>query len=220
MIQKNDEKLLNRKRLRESNYLEVLGIQDESDWIYLSSIVQMNDTTMKKYNLKESDYIILKHKDRKIIAMVLEDYTEIKNDSIRINTIMRRNLKVEIGYKVKMKRCSDIKDLEYIEIELLKETSEDKIKDYFRHIKKGVCLGNVFYIKDNKDKYALKVVGIKDGEYGYISHLTKINIIKKVNTEVSNIQVKDEYNLSDETKGTILLISIQILIMLLIYYKR
>ena len=115
------KKLLGKKRKRISESLLVYGIREEKEFIYYSKIVELPLKTMKKYEIKEYDYVIIKYDNRKIIAMVLEDFSdEHDEDYIRLNSIMRKNLLVDIGYKIRLKKCSKIDEIDEIVLKPLR----------------------------------------------------------------------------------------------------
>jgi hypothetical protein len=176
-------KLLGNKRERKINSLIVQGIRDENKFIYYSSIIELPAKTMMRFDVKEDDYVILKNNKRKILAKILEDFSEeINDDYVRLNSVMRKNLKVQIGNHIELTKCTNISEIDEIELKPIKNQNRGYIyslKNYFQHLKKAVYVGNIIYIKYNDKSIPFKIMKINPSTYGFISCKTKFNVGKK-----------------------------------------
>jgi hypothetical protein len=169
--------------MERNNTLKVAGCHDEGEWIYSSPFVYLNKNTMKKYSLKENDYIKLYCWSKCIIGKVIINTTgKLEDCNIRLSSVQRRNLRVTIGSNVKFKQIYEISICKEVTLffPLHNKANIEDIIELIKFLKTPICKGNIVYIKTNKGYLKYKVSNVKSRTYGFINSTTRVKIcIKK-----------------------------------------
>jgi transitional endoplasmic reticulum ATPase len=76
-----------------------------------NSVVEMTQAKMDELKLYSGDTVLLKGKKRRdtvCIAMNVEEGDELADDKIRMNKVVRNNLRVRLGDTVQVHACPDV----------------------------------------------------------------------------------------------------------------
>lgn len=94
--------ILDRKKAPNRLYVEESTNDD-------NSVVALHPATMEKLQLFRGDTVLLKGKKRRdTICIVLHDDT-VEESKIRLNKVVRQNLRVRLGDLVSVHQCPDVK---------------------------------------------------------------------------------------------------------------
>ncbi|KAG4979871.1 hypothetical protein JHK82_033112 [Glycine max] len=128
-----------------------------------NSVVAMHPQTLKKLQLFRGDTILVKGKKRKdTVCIALRD-ENCEESKIRLNKVLRSNLRVRLGDAVSVHSCPDVKYGKRVHILPIDDTIE------------GVT-GNLFdaYLKRGMRSVEFKVIEIDPGEYCVVARDTEI----------------------------------------------
>jgi transitional endoplasmic reticulum ATPase len=92
-----------------------------------NSVVEMTQKKMDELKIFKGDTVLLKGKKRKdtvCIALAVEENDELKDEQIRMNKVVRRNLRVRFGDIVQVHNCPDIPNGNRIHILPIDDTIE------------------------------------------------------------------------------------------------
>ena len=183
------------KEQREKNRLMVdEAIQDDN------SVVAIHPDTMDSLNLFRGDTVKLvgkKHKDT--IAIVLSD-EECDPGKIRMNKVIRKNLRVRLGDVIVLKPCPDVKYGQRIHVLPIDDTIEGIsgdlfdtfLKPYFLESYRPVRKGDLFNVRGGMRSVEFKVVEVDPDEYCIVAPDTRIHC------EGDPIKREDEENKLNE----------------------
>jgi len=120
-----------------------------------NSVVALNTATMEELNLFRGDTVILKGKRRKeTVCIVLADDT-CEAPKVRLNRVVRNNLRVRLGDIVSVHACQDVKYGKRIHVLPIDDTIEGIsgnlfevfLKPYFMEAYRPVHKGDLFTCK-------------------------------------------------------------------------
>jgi transitional endoplasmic reticulum ATPase len=125
-----------------------------------NSVISIHPSTMEKLNLFRGDTVLIKGKKRKdTVCIVLHD-ENVEESKVRMNKVVRHNLRVRLGDIVSIHACPDIKYGKRIHVLPLDDTIEGIsgnlfdlfLKPYFLENYRPVRKGKVsfFEIMTNK----------------------------------------------------------------------
>lgn len=148
-----------------------------------NSIVQVNPKTMEELSLFRGDTVRLvgkKHKDT--IAIVLAD-ENCDEGKIRMNKVIRKNLRVKLGDVIVIKTCPDIKYGKRIHVLPIDDTIEGLtgdifeifLKPYFLEAYRPVRKGDLFSAQGGMRSVEFKVVETDPEEYCIVAPDTVIH---------------------------------------------
>ncbi|RWW18374.1 hypothetical protein GW17_00017644 [Ensete ventricosum] len=162
-----------------------------------NSVVSMNPETMEKLQLFRGDTILLKGKKRKdTICIALADDT-CDEPKIRMNKVVRSNLRVRLGDVVSVHQCQDVKYGKRVHILPIDDTIEgvtgnlfdaylkrefspfDKFlisfyAAYFLEAYRPVRKGDLFLVRGGMRSVEFKVIETDPAEYCIVSPDTEI----------------------------------------------
>ncbi|XP_018507306.2 cell division cycle protein 48 homolog isoform X1 [Pyrus x bretschneideri] len=147
-----------------------------------NSIVSMHPETMEKLQLFRGDTILIKGKKRKdTICIALADYT-CEEPRIRMNKVVRSNLRVRIGDVVSVHLCSDVKYGKRVHILPIDDSIEGVtgnlfdafLKPYFLEAYRPVRKGDLFLVRGGMKSVEFKVIETDPGEYCVVAPDTEI----------------------------------------------
>lgn len=92
-----------------------------------NSVVEMSQAKMEELKIFKGDTVMLKGKKRKdtvCIALAVEEGDDLDNMKIRMNKVVRRNLRVRLGDVVAVHPCPDIPNGKRVHILPIDDTIE------------------------------------------------------------------------------------------------
>eukprot|EP01023_Acetabularia_acetabulum_P019529 TRINITY_DN1996_c0_g1_i1.p1 TRINITY_DN1996_c0_g1~~TRINITY_DN1996_c0_g1_i1.p1 ORF type:complete len:806 (-),score=204.16 TRINITY_DN1996_c0_g1_i1:238-2655(-) len=164
-----------------------------------NSVVALNSKTMEELQLFRGDTVLLKGKKRHdTVCIVLADDT-CEESKIRINKVVRKNLRVRLGDIVGVHQCADIKYGKRIHVLPIDDTIEGItgnlfdafLKPYFLEAYRPVRKGDTFLVRGGMRSVEFKVVETDPAEYCIVAPDTEIYC------EGEPIKREDEERLDD-----------------------
>lgn len=165
-----------------------------------NSVISMHTETMEKLQLFRGDTVIVKGKKRKdTILIVLPDDT-CEETKVRVNKVVRQNLRVHLGDVITVNACPDIKYGSRVHILPIDDSIEGVtgnlfeifLKPYFIEAYRPVRKGDLFLVRGGMRAVEFKVVECDPSPYCIVSPDTIIH------TEGEPIKREDEEsNLSE-----------------------
>ncbi|GHP08474.1 AAA ATPase cdc48 [Pycnococcus provasolii] len=147
-----------------------------------NSVVSLNMKTMEELQLFRGDTVLLKGKKRKdTVCIVLADET-CEEPKIRINKVVRKNLRVRLGDIVSVHQCTDVKYGKRIHVLPFEDTIEGItgnlfdafLKPYFLEAYRPVRKGDLFMVRGGMRSVEFKVVETDPAEYCIVAPDTEI----------------------------------------------
>ncbi|KAB2614618.1 hypothetical protein D8674_021206 [Pyrus ussuriensis x Pyrus communis] len=152
-----------------------------------NSVVSMHPETMEKLQIFRGDTILIKGKKRKdTICIAIDDYT-CEEPRIRMNKVVRSNLRVRIGDVVSVHLCSDVKYGKRVLILPIDDSIEGTwtlklgllfpfvlFAAYFLEVYRPVRKGDLFLVRGGMGSVEFKVIETDPGEYCVVAPDTEI----------------------------------------------
>jgi len=147
-----------------------------------NSVVALHPATMEKLDFFRGDAVLLKGKKRKdTVCIVVSDET-CEENKIRINKVIRKNLRVRLGDIVSVHQCPDIKYGTRIYVLPFEDSVEGLagnlfdsfLKPYFHDAYRPVRKGDTFLARGGMRSVEFKVVETEPAEYCIVSPDTVI----------------------------------------------
>lgn len=164
-----------------------------------NSVVALHPNTMEKLQLFRGDTVLIKGKKRKdTVCIVLHDET-VEESKIRMNKVVRSNLRVRLGDLVSVHPCPYIKYGKRIHVLPIDDTIEGLsgnlfdlyLKPYFLEAYRPVRKGDLFLVRGGMRAVEFKVVETDPEEYCIVAPDTVIHC------EGEPIKREDEDRLDD-----------------------
>eukprot|EP00958_Prasinococcus_capsulatus_P022756 scaffold3229_cov400-Prasinococcus_capsulatus_cf.AAC.1 len=147
-----------------------------------NSVVALNQATMETLQLFRGDTVLIKGKKRKdTVCIVLADDT-CEEPKIRLNKVVRKNLRVRLGDVVSVHQCPNVKYGKKIHVLPIDDTIEGVtgnlfevfLKPYFLEAYRPVRKGDYFLVRGGMRAVEFKVVETDPDEYCIVSPDTEI----------------------------------------------
>jgi len=147
-----------------------------------NSVVALNSKTMETLQLFRGDTILIKGKKRKdTVCIALADDT-CEEHKIRMNKVVRSNLRVRLGDVVSVHQCPDVKYGKRVHILPIDDTIEGVtgnlfdvyLKSYFLEAYRPVRKGDLFLVRGGMRSVEFKIIETDPGEYCVVSPDTEI----------------------------------------------
>jgi len=147
-----------------------------------NSIVALSQAKMDELQLFRGDTVLLKGKKRKqTVCIVLSD-ENCADDKIRMNRVVRNNLRVRLGDVVAVTPCPDVKYGSRIHVLPIDDTIEGLtgnifevfLKPYFLEAYRPVHKGDLFVVRGGMRAVEFKVVETEPANYCIVSQDTVI----------------------------------------------
>ncbi|KAJ9559442.1 LOW QUALITY PROTEIN: hypothetical protein OSB04_014056 [Centaurea solstitialis] len=147
-----------------------------------NSVVALHPQTMEKLQLFRGDTILIKGKKRKdTICIALADET-CDEPKIRMNKVVRSNLRVRLGDVVSVHQCADVKYGKRVHILPIDDTIEGVtgnlfdayLKPYFMEAYRPVRKGDFFLVRGGMRSVEFKVIETDPSEYCVVAPDTEI----------------------------------------------
>ena len=127
-------------------------------------------------------YLGKKRRDTVCIALAAEEGDELDNMKIRMNKVVRRNLRVRLGDVVAVHPCPDIPNGNRVHILPIDDTIEGitgnltqtYLIPYFKDCYRPVRKGDTFLVRGGFKAVEFKVVEVDPGEYCIVSPNTML----------------------------------------------
>jgi len=148
-----------------------------------NSVVSLNPATMEKLQLFRGDTVLLKGKKRHdTVCIVLHD-DSCDEGKIRLNKVVRHNLRVRLGDVISIHQCPDVKYGKRVHILPIDDTIEGLtgnlfetfLKPYFLEAYRPVRKGDTFLVRASMRAVEFKVVETDPNEYCIIAPDTVIH---------------------------------------------
>merc|ERR1712173_147099 len=148
-----------------------------------NSVVALSQAKMDELELFRGDSVLLKGKKRKeTVCIVLSDDT-VSTDRIRMNRVVRNNLRVRLGDVVSVSSCSDIKYGKRIHGLPIDDTVEGLsgnwfevyLKPYFLEAYRPVHKGDTFIVRGGMRAVEFKVIETDPSPYCIVAPDTVIH---------------------------------------------
>ncbi|KAK9669477.1 hypothetical protein RND81_13G133200 [Saponaria officinalis] len=165
-----------------------------------NSIVALNPNVMEKLDLFRGDTLLLKGKKRRDTICVLIADEKCEESKIRMNKVVRSNLRVRLGDVVSVHQCLNIKYANRVHVLPVDDTIEgvtgnlfqSYLKPYFMDAYRPIRKGDLFLVRGGMRSVEFKVVETDPSEYCIVSPDTEIFC------EGEPIRREDEENKLDE----------------------
>ncbi|KAJ6672339.1 AAA-FAMILY ATPASE [Salix viminalis] len=147
-----------------------------------NSVVAMNPATMEKLQFFRGDTVLIKGKKRKdTVCIVLAD-EQCEEPKIRLNKVVRANLRIRLGDVVSVHQCPDVKYGKRVHILPIDDTIEGVtgnlfdayLKPYFLESYRPVRKGDLFLVRGGMRSVEFKVIETEPGEYCVVAPDTEI----------------------------------------------
>ncbi|CAI7785266.1 unnamed protein product [Closterium sp. NIES-54] len=147
-----------------------------------NSVVALNMKTMEELQLFRGDTVLLKGKKRKdTVCIVLADDT-VEETRIRMNKVVRANLRVRLGDVVSVHQCADVKYGKRIHVLPIDDSVEGVsgnlfdayLKPYFLEAYRPVRKGDLFLVRGGMRSVEFKIVETDPAEYCIVAPDTEI----------------------------------------------
>lgn len=150
-----------------------------------NSVVEMTQKKMDELKIFKGDTVLLKGKKRRdtvCIALAVEDGDDLPDDKIRMNKVVRRNLRVRFGDVVQVHPCPDIPNGNRIHILPIDDTIEGVsgnltqtfLVPYFKDCYRPVRKGDTFLVRGGFKAVEFKVVETDPGDFCIVAPNTMI----------------------------------------------
>lgn len=147
-----------------------------------NSIVCMHSNTLKALNLFRGDTVLLKGKRRKDTICIALPEDTVDPAKIRINKVVRRNLKLRLGDVVSVHQCADIPYGKRVHVLPIDDTIEGItgnlydtfLKGYFEEAYRPLRLHDTFLVRGGMRAVEFKVVATDPGEWVIVEPDTEI----------------------------------------------
>jgi len=148
-----------------------------------NSVVAMSQEKMDELRLFKGDTVLLKGKKRKeTVCIVLSDDT-VSNEKIRMNRVVRNNLRVRLGDVISVSPCNDVKYGQRIHVLPIDDTVEGLtgslfdvyLKPYFLEAYRPIHKGDIFIVRGGMRAVEFKVVETEPAPYCIVAPDTVIH---------------------------------------------
>ncbi|KAJ7377028.1 hypothetical protein OS493_030985 [Desmophyllum pertusum] len=148
-----------------------------------NSVVSMSQTKMEELQLFRGDTVLIKGKKRRdTVCIVLSD-DSISDDKIRMNRVVRRNLRVRLGDIVSVQACPDVKYGKRIHVLPIDDTVEGLtgnlfdvfLKPYFLEAYRPIRKGDMFLVRGGMRAVEFKVIETDPSPYCIVAPDTVIH---------------------------------------------
>jgi len=148
-----------------------------------NSVVVLSPDKMEELSLFRADTVLLKGKKRKETVCVALSEDGLANDKIRINKVVRKNLRVRLGDVISIVACPDVKYGSKIHVLPIDDTVEGitgnlfevYLKPYFLEAYRPVYKGDVFLVRGGMRAVEFKVIETDPAPYCVVSPETVVH---------------------------------------------
>ncbi|PKH47725.1 hypothetical protein CRG98_050460 [Punica granatum] len=142
----------------------------------------MHPATMEKLQFFRGDTVLVKGKKRKDTVCIVHADEQCDEPKIRLNKVVRTNLRVHLGDVVSVYQCPDVKYGKWVHILPIDDTIEGVtgnlldayLKPYFLESYRPVRTGDLFLVRGGMRNVEFKVIETDPGEYCVVAPDTEI----------------------------------------------
>ncbi|GAY58086.1 hypothetical protein CUMW_184380 [Citrus unshiu] len=175
-VSADDDRLEFRKAKSPNRLIVEEALQDDN------SVVGLHPLTMEKLDIFKYDTILIKGKRRRNTICTAVDDDTCDASKIRMNKVVRSNLRLRLGDLVSVKICNDVVNATKMHVLPLHDTIEGitgnlfdvYLKPYFLGHYRPVRKGDLFLVRGGMRSVKFKVVDTEPGEYCHITPKTEI----------------------------------------------
>ncbi|KAJ3339304.1 AAA ATPase cdc48 [Gonapodya sp. JEL0774] len=148
-----------------------------------NSVLTMSTATMEKLGLFRGDTVLVKGKKRRDTVLIVLADDEVEETKVRVNKVVRSNLRVRLGDVVAVHPCTDIKYGKRIHVLPIDDTVEGVtgnlfdvfLKPYFLEAYRPVRKGDNFLVRGGMRAVEFKVVEVDPAPYCIVAQDTVIH---------------------------------------------
>mmetsp|Transcript_26025 Transcript_26025/g.29786 ORF Transcript_26025/g.29786 Transcript_26025/m.29786 type:complete len:798 (+) Transcript_26025:485-2878(+) len=147
-----------------------------------NSVVCLSQAKMDELKIFRGDAVILKGKKRHDTVCIALTDKDLEDEKIRMNKVVRKNLRVRLGDVVSVHPCADIPNGNRVHILPIDDTIEGLTGDltstylipYFKDAYRPVRKGDLFLVRGGFRPVEFKVVETEPGEYCIVAPNTML----------------------------------------------
>ncbi|KAF9436823.1 AAA ATPase cdc48 [Entomortierella beljakovae] len=148
-----------------------------------NSVLALSTATMEKLQFFRGDMVLVKGKKRRDTVLIILADDSIEDSKVRINKVVRQNLRVRLGDVVSLHPCSDIKYGKRIHVLPIDDTVEGVtgnlfevyLKPYFLEAYRPVRKGDLFLVRGGMRAVEFKVIETDPADYCIVAQDTVIH---------------------------------------------
>lgn len=148
-----------------------------------NSVISMHTNTMEKLGLFRGDTVLVKGKKRRDTVLIVLADDDIDETKVKVNKVVRNNLRVRLGDVVAVHACGDIKYGKRVHILPIDDTVEGitgnlfdtYLKPYFLEAYRPVRKGDLFLVRGGMRAVEFKVVECDPAPYCIVAQDTVIH---------------------------------------------
>lgn len=148
-----------------------------------NSVCSMSNATMEKLGLFRGDTVLVKGKKRRDTVLIVLADDACEDTKIRINRVVRNNLRVRLGDIISVHACPDIKYGKRVHVLPIDDTVEGVtgnlfdvyLKPYFLEAYRPVRKGDLFLVRGGMRAVEFKVVETDPADYCIVAQDTVIH---------------------------------------------
>ncbi|KAG0363978.1 AAA ATPase cdc48 [Podila minutissima] len=148
-----------------------------------NSVLALSTATMEKLQFFRGDMVLIKGKKRRDTVLIVLADDSVEDSKVRINKVVRQNLRVRLGDIVSLHTCTDIKYGKRIHVLPVDDTVEGVtgnlfevyLKPYFLEAYRPVRKGDLFLVRGGMRAVEFKVIETDPAEYCIVAQDTVIH---------------------------------------------
>ncbi|KAG0002742.1 AAA ATPase cdc48 [Entomortierella chlamydospora] len=148
-----------------------------------NSVLALSTATMEKLQFFRGDMVLVKGKKRRDTVLIVLADDSIEDSKVRINKVVRQNLRVRLGDVVSLHSCTDIKYGKRIHVLPIDDSVEGVtgnlfevyLKPYFLEAYRPVRKGDLFLVRGGMRAVEFKVIETDPAEYCIVAQDTVIH---------------------------------------------
>ncbi|CAO3685627.1 unnamed protein product [Umbelopsis ramanniana] len=148
-----------------------------------NSVMTLSTATMEALQLFKGDVALIKGKKRRDTVLIVLADDDLEDNKVRINKVVRNNLRIRLGDVVSIHPCPDIKYGKRIHVLPIDDTVEGLtgnlfetyLKPYFLEAYRPVRKGDLFLVRGSMRAVEFKVVETDPEDYCIVAQDTVIH---------------------------------------------
>ncbi|KAG0309736.1 AAA ATPase cdc48 [Dissophora globulifera] len=148
-----------------------------------NSVIALSTATMEKLQFFRGDMVMVKGKKRRDTVLIVLADDSVEDSKVRINKVVRNNLRVRLGDVVSLHTCTDIKYGKRVHVLPVDDTVEGLtgnlfetyLKPYFLEAYRPVRKGDLFLVRGGMRAVEFKVIETDPADYCIVAQDTVIH---------------------------------------------